>query len=119
MVPAMRRLVLIALIGLALAAPAAAAASKLAVVKSAGLRGVQSASTGAAPPASTPPSIIQSRAASNAQAASGDAMQCRAACAQTYYFCAANGDDDCPGRWAQCSAGCNASQTTQPYMPSL
>lgn len=39
----------------------------------------------------------------------GDTGQCRAACARSYYFCTAGGDDTCPGNWAQCNARCTST----------
>ena len=31
---------------------------------------------------------------------------CRTACSQTYYFCSADGEGGCSGRWSQCLAAC-------------
>ncbi|PTS86812.1 MULTISPECIES: hypothetical protein [unclassified Caulobacter] len=40
----------------------------------------------------------------------GDASQCRASCARTYYFCKAGTEDDsCPGQFGQCNARCTAT----------
>lgn len=39
----------------------------------------------------------------------GDTGQCRAACARSYYFCTAGGDDICPSHWAQCTARCTST----------
>jgi hypothetical protein len=40
----------------------------------------------------------------------GDAGQCRATCARTYYFCKAGTEDDsCSGQFAQCNARCTAT----------
>ncbi len=37
----------------------------------------------------------------------GGGSQCRADCAQTYYFCSSEGDSsDCSSDWAQCSSRC-------------
>ncbi len=49
---------------------------------------------------------------------SGAPQACRAACAQTYYFCAAGGDDEaCPSRWALCRSGCDAPSPVQSFAP--
>lgn len=39
----------------------------------------------------------------------GDVAQCKATCARTLYFCQSTEDDNCGGRWAQCSAACTAT----------
>ena len=39
----------------------------------------------------------------------GDAGQCKAACARSYYFCRTGDDDVCPSQWAQCAARCTAT----------
>ena len=50
--------------------------------------------------------------------ASAAPLACRAACAQTYYFCAAAGDDEaCPSRWALCRSGCDAPSPVQSFAP--
>ena len=46
-------------------------------------------------------------------AAGTDAAACRRACAQTRYFCDANGgSDDCGSSWSQCSAACTSPSLT-------
>ena len=116
------RLAWTVLICLAFAAPAMAGpGGKITVVKQqpakdAGLRGPQGA---AADTAAIPPALAQSWSQPIPQASGADAIQCRKGCAQTYYFCNAGGDEDCPGRWAQCAASCSATATAQPYQPAF
>ena len=44
-----------------------------------------------------------------------DPAQCRAGCAQQYYFCAAANDSDlCSTEWGQCRAACDAPRFTIP-----
>jgi hypothetical protein len=46
------------------------------------------------------PALMSQPPAPNAQA-------CRLSCAQTYYFCLAEGaSDECPQAWGQCRLGC-------------
>ncbi len=128
----MRRLAALVLICLAVAAPAAAGpGGKITVVKqpppktdaATGLRGALPAGGAVQSKmpdgATIPPALAQAWSAPVPQAGGTDAMQCRSGCAQTYYFCAAGGDEDCAGRWAQCSASCTASATYQPYQPAF
>jgi hypothetical protein len=129
----MRRLAALALICLAIAAPAVAGPNgKITVVKQPtpaasdsgpGLRGSQRAGQTGGPAAATlsaiPAPLAQSWTQPIPQANGADAIQCRTACAQTYYFCNAGGDEDCSGRWAQCAASCSATSTAQPYQPAF
>ena len=36
----------------------------------------------------------------------GGGSTCRTACSQSYYFCSAEGEGGCSGRWSQCLAAC-------------
>ena len=36
----------------------------------------------------------------------GGGSTCRTACSQSYYFCSADGEGGCSGRWSQCLAAC-------------
>lgn len=100
------RLVLLSLIVLALAGSAAAGEKRISAVApeaaKAGLRGPTQAAleTDAATLAALPPSPPP--------APPTDASACRTDCAQSYYFCLAGSDDQCPVRWGQCVNGCIA-----------
>ena len=131
----MRRLAALALILLACAASAQAAPGHKTTVikqpapaadKALGLRGALPATTAATSAAAAagnisaiPAPLAQAWSAPVPQASGADAIQCRSGCAQTYYFCAAGGDEDCPARWAQCAASCTATATAQPYQPAF
>lgn len=95
----MRRGLALLLVSLALASPAGAQPS------------TKTARPHAAPVAVAPPP--QTALAPLIPLASdrpgGDAIQCRSACARSYYFCKANDDDICPSQWAQCTARCTSS----------
>jgi hypothetical protein len=59
----------------------------------------------AAPKPAAPVSMLAAPVAAPAV----DPAECRAACAQTRYFCLAGDQgDDCGGRWSQCVVGCNS-----------
>jgi hypothetical protein len=63
------------------------------------------AETGPRPAAPPPPS-------GPVQTPAQAADQCRAACAQTYYFClAGDSPDDCSAAWGQCRLSCNGALT--------
>jgi hypothetical protein len=47
---------------------------------------------------------LQRMASPRYDAAGGSS--CRTACSQAYYFCSAEGDGNCSGRWSQCLAAC-------------
>jgi hypothetical protein len=49
-----------------------------------------------------------------------DAEQCRLACAQSYYFCAADegATSDCPESWSSCTAGCEPSAALYKTSPA-
>ncbi|MDR7232216.1 hypothetical protein J2X45_003322 [Caulobacter sp. BE264] len=95
----MRR-VLLALIVIAMAAPALAGQARL-------------PATTKSPPAQTPiaaPSIVLPAPIPLAVGRpGGDVAQCRATCARTLYFCQSTEDDGCGARWAQCNAACTAT----------
>ena len=105
--------------GPALAAPSAS----LRVVSASptGLRGAEAAPAVTTPaPAPAPPPPIQSKAplaffAANAQPAARDAGECRQACARTYYFCLAGGDEpSCPQEWTSCRSDCSRDSRPLP-----
>lgn len=99
----MRRALVLLL--LTLAAPAAAAPGKPAIV--------------AAKPKPLPVEVAPTAAPSVVLPApiplavgrpGGEPLQCKATCARTLYFCNSGGDDDgCGARWAQCNASCSAT----------
>ena len=94
----MRRVLSLLLVSAALASPAGAAPKPAAQPKA-------SAPAVAVPQSVLPPLIPLAQAR-----AGGDASQCRATCARTYYFCKSGTDDDsCPGQFAQCNARCTAT----------
>ncbi|ALL12426.1 hypothetical protein [Caulobacter henricii] len=98
----MRRALTLLLVSLALASPAGAdptPASKAKVPPAAAAVGPQTTLQPLIPLASSRPG--------------GDAGQCRAACARSYYFCKAGDDDICPSQWAQCTARCTATYRRQ------
>ena len=122
----MRRLAIIAL-ALLIASPAGAQSKKIVVIKAptaaeAGLRGaaVPAEEVPAAPAldfsisnssSSLPPSLAFTRPlASTASAGAGTRTpaQCRAACAQSHYFClAAEDEQTCNPQWSRCVSGCS------------
>lgn len=110
--PDMRRFALLALIGLALAAPAGAQ-------EDARLRGVQSEPSLRGPVGATPDDGAPDEAGSLASlvplpppvAPVGtitrpDNRQCRQSCNRAYYFCLSAEDDICAPAWTQCTARC-------------
>jgi hypothetical protein len=97
----MRRVLALLLMTLTLASPAGAAGpapkqqqSKKAVV---------------AAPVTTPSVVLQAPIPLASTTLGGDAGQCRASCAKSYYFCSARDDGECPTQWAQCSARCTST----------
>ena len=56
----------------------------------------------------TDPSLVsptlQRMASPRYDAAGGSS--CRTSCSQAYYFCSADGEGGCSGRWSQCLAAC-------------
>ncbi len=96
----MRR-ALLALIVIAVAAPAVAGQARLPTT------------TKSPPPAQAPvnaPSVVLPAPIPLAVGRpGGDVTQCKATCARTLYFCQSSDDDSCGGRWAQCSAACTAT----------
>ncbi len=91
----MRRVLALLLVSLALASPAGA--------------DPKPAPKKAPPVAVVPQTALQPLIPLASNRPGGDAGQCRAACARSYYFCTAGGDDVCPGQWAQCNARCTAT----------
>jgi hypothetical protein len=98
----MRRVLALLLMSLTLASPAGAAGppSKQQQPKKAAV---------AAAPVVTPSAVLQSPIPLASTTPGGDAGQCRASCAKSYYFCSARDDGDCASQWAQCSARCTAT----------
>lgn len=96
----MRRVLALLLLTVALASPVGAATPPKAPIK-------------AAPPkvaaVAAPISVLPAPIPLASTTPGGDAGQCRASCARTYYFCKAQDDDQCPAQWAQCSARCTSS----------
>ncbi len=91
----MRRVLALLLVSLALASPAGAD---------------QKPAPKRAPPAAVvPQTALQPLIPLASSRPGGDAGQCRAACARSYYFCTAGGDEICPSQWAQCNARCTAT----------
>jgi len=93
----MRRILVLLLVSLALASPAGA--------------DQKPAPKKAPPPAvvAVPQTALQPLIPLASSRPGGDAGQCRAACARSYYFCKAGDDDICPSQWAQCNARCSAT----------
>jgi hypothetical protein len=113
------RKALLALLMLVLAAGPATAqksrsASPLTGGTSAGLRGpvgADSSARGSMTPAPALPVAppLPALLAPLATAPASDPSQCRAACAQSYYFCLSTEvPENCPGDWGQCRAACAA-----------
>ncbi len=113
----MRRLALLALMSLALAAPAGAQDGGR-------LRGVQAepASALRGPVGATPDNGAEREASSLAAlvpmpppvAPVGtvlrtDTRQCRKTCNRDYYFCLSAEEDTCAPAWTKCTAGCGRS----------
>ncbi|MDI1364450.1 MAG: hypothetical protein PSX79_06200 [bacterium] len=95
----MRRVLALTLMTLALASPAGADQKPTPKAK---------APPPAVAAAAAPTAVLQPLIPLASNRPGGDAGQCRAACARSYYFC--SGDDDgCPSRWAQCNARCTAT----------
>ena len=94
----MRRVLALLLVSLALASPAGAEQKPAPKAK-------------APPPAvvATPQTALQPLIPLASSRPGGDTGQCRAACARSYYFCTAGGDDICPSHWAQCNARCTST----------
>lgn len=124
----MRRLVTLCVLALAIAGPAGAqskARPKVPPAASAGLRGPVSAAAPASRPAAPAPEAADYSAQSLflpapiASAPVGGApQQCRASCAQTYYFCLSAGDGDgdyCSANWGQCRSACDAPTLATSY----
>ena len=98
----MRRALVLLVITLALASPVHAAAPPAKQVQ-------PKKAPAAAAPVIAPSFVLQSPIPLASTTPGGDAGQCRASCARTYYFCKAQDDDQCPAQWAQCSARCTSS----------
>ena len=113
----MRRLALLALMGLALAAPAGAQDGGR-------LRGIQAepASALRGPVGETPDDAAEEEAASLASLVPmpppvapvgtlprSDGRQCRKTCNRDYYFCLSAEEDTCAPAWTNCPAGCGRS----------
>lgn len=96
----MRRILALLLVSLAMASPAGADQKPAPKAK-------------VPPPAAAvvaaPQTALQPLIPLASSRAGGDTGQCRAACARSYYFCTAGGDDTCPGNWAQCNARCTST----------
>ena len=94
----MRRTLALLLVSLALASPAGAVQKPAPKAK-------------APPPAAVvvPQTALQPLIPLASSRAGGDAGQCRANCARSYYFCKAGDDDISPSQWAQCNARCSAT----------
>jgi len=93
----MRRVLALLLMTFALASPAGAAGPvKQPAPKKAPV----------AAPVTTPSAVLQAPIPLASTTPGGDAGQCRASCAKTYYFCSARDDGECPTQWAQCNARC-------------
>ena len=92
----MRRILALLLVSLALASPAGAD---------------QKPAPKAPPPAAVagPQTALQPLIPLASGRSGADTSQCRAACARSYYFCTAGGDDICPSHWAQCNARCTST----------
>lgn len=113
----MRRLATCLILGLALAAPAAAQQRRIPVVppaaEPAALRGPISApparfadaAAGTEDPAPAPPPAPAPAAPA---VPAPDARQCRMTCSRDYYFCLAGEDDRCPQHWSRCVTGCGS-----------
>ena len=88
----------------------ASAGAKTVVPPAPKLRGAQSAVTApAGARIKAPPTAAGVEPIRLWTAAGTDAAACRRACAQTRYFCDANGgSDDCGSSWSQCSAACSS-----------
>ena len=101
----MRRiLALILVAGVSLGAADGGAPKRAVVVRAAPLRGAQSPAPVRAP--GLPPALAAPAMTLWIQAGQDDA-NCRRACNQTYYFCAADGSsDDCGSSYSQCAAAC-------------
>jgi hypothetical protein len=97
----MRRVLALLLMTLTLASPAGAAgpAPKQPPPKKAVV----------AAPVTTPSVVLQAPIPLASTTLGGDAGQCRASCAKSYYFCSARDDGECPTQWAQCNARCVAT----------
>ena len=97
----MRRVLALLLMTLTLASPAGAAgpAPKQPPPKKAVV----------AAPVTTPSVVLQAPIPLASTTLGGDAGQCRASCAKSYYFCSARDDGECPTLWAQCNARCVAT----------
>ncbi len=108
----MRRLLVLSL---ALAVLGASAGAKTVGVPAARkLRGAQSA-VHVRPPAKRGAPVAEGRPGPLVlwTAPGVDAAQCRRSCAQTRYFCDANGGaDDCASTWSECSAACASPKLT-------
>lgn len=123
----MRRLAAFALV-LMLASPAGAQGGKLRQVAAptaaqAGLKGAEPKAEEPAPQAPSydfsvpdraaglPPGLAFTRpltSTATGSAVSGAASQCRTRCAQSRYFCLAEGEEEfCSPQWARCVAGCS------------
>ncbi|WP_297512662.1 hypothetical protein [uncultured Caulobacter sp.] len=95
----------LALLLVALAAPAAAAPAKPTVV----VAQPKPTSIPAAP-VETPSFVLPAPIPLASARPAGDQAQCKATCSKTLYFCNSGGDDDgCGSRWAQCNASCSAT----------
>jgi hypothetical protein len=78
-----------------------------------GLRGPQSGPTAARATAVAATRVAAARSSRSQQPTIAsvpavDSLQCRAACAQPYYFCLAGAaPEPCPDAWRQCVVGCD------------
>ena len=119
----------LALTAPALAAPTGASKGRMVIPAAPKLRGALAPVTGPAPRAASPiggadadtsaaERLFLPSPATLSASTSGAPQACRAACAQTYYFCAAGGEDEaCPARWALCRSACDAPSPVQSFAP--
>lgn len=109
----MRSALFLCALVLAATGPAAAQSAKkktLAVPPPAAAAATPAAPVLASPPLDPRAPILPPVGAALASPVGGPALQCRKACAQTYYFCLSDGrSEDCSGNWGQCRAGCGAA----------
>jgi hypothetical protein len=114
----MRRILALLVLGLILAAPAAAQErGRIQVIKAPTptLRGpvgetpANEANPDAPPGGGLADLIpVPPPVAPTASRISRDNRQCRRACSQAYYFCLSAEDEICPTAWTKCMAGCGS-----------
>lgn len=112
----MRRLAVVSLIGLLLAAPAAAQDRGRIAPDAAGpsiaLRGPVGGSSGsgageqAAPDALASLIPVPPPVAPPGAPVAGDSRQCKRSCNRDYYFCLSAEEETCAPTWAKCTARC-------------